>query len=319
MTSKTENHSDLKKGLHPRNPHRFRYNFPELIKSSPELAPYVTVNQYGNESINFADPYAVKALNRALLKHFYGVSNWDIPDNYLCPPIPGRADYIHYLADLLASGNEGTIPRGKNISILDIGTGANCVYPLIGSREYGWHFTGTDIDTVSIGSAQKIIDSNTSLSDYITLRLQKTPSAIFSGIIKQDEFFDAVICNPPFHSSPEEAKMGTLRKLSNLNLKKTTDVTLNFGGQNMELWTPGGEETFVRRMIEESTEIHNNCLWFTTLISKKTTLPGIYKLLKKVKAADVRTINMSQGQKTSRIAAWSFMNKDQQRKWAIER
>ena len=319
MTKTSKDESAVKSRLHPRNPHRFRYDFKQLIESCAELQSYVSVNQYGNESINFADPAAVKVLNRALLKHFYGISYWDIPENYLCPPIPGRADYIHYAADLLSSCNGNVIPRGNSISVLDIGVGANCVYPVIGNHEYGWLFTGTDIDPVSIDSAQKIIDSNSTLIDLIELRLQKSRANVFEGVIKPDDVFDLTICNPPFHASAEDAESGTLRKLSNLSSTKITDATLNFGGQNRELWTPGGEEYFVRTMIDESMCFNGTCFWFTTLISKKTTLPGVYRLLKKVKASEVRTIDMAQGQKVSRIVAWSFLNKDQQKRWDFNR
>ena len=58
-------------------------------------------------------------LNRALLKADYGIDFWDIPPNYLCPPIPGRVDYIHHLADLLARSNNNEIPRGPQIKALD--------------------------------------------------------------------------------------------------------------------------------------------------------------------------------------------------------
>jgi len=312
-------HPSVKTGLHPGNPHKFRYDFHKLILSCSELAQYVSVNQYGDESIDFSDPNAVKTLNKSLLINFYGISYWDIPDDYLCPPVPGRADYIHYLADILSSCNSNVIPRGNCISILDIGVGANCIYPIIGSHEYSWHFTGSDIDPVSLHSAEKIINSNSSLSDAVDLREQRSTNSIFCGIIKPDEYFDASICNPPFHSSPEEAAEGTLRKINNLKLKNSAETVLNFGGQNNELWTAGGEESFVRKMIEESSEFAGNCLWFTTLISKKTTLPGVYKTLKRARAAEVRTVSMAQGQKISRIVAWSFMDKSQQRDWADKR
>lgn len=316
---KPVNDSAAKNGFHSRNPHRFRYDFRQLVISCPELAEHVSVNQYGNESINFADPAAVKMLNRALLKHFYGISYWDIPENYLCPPIPGRADYIHYIADLLASCNSGVIPRGNAVSVLDTGAGANCVYPLIGSHEYGWHFTGSDIDPVSVDSARKIVNSNIRLPELIDLRLQKSPANIFHGIIKPDDIFDVTICNPPFHASAEMAESGNIRKISNLNSKKEAQTALNFGGQNRELWTPGGEEFFVRKMIDESSDFAGKCLWFTTLISKKTTLPEVYKALKRIKAAEVQTISMAQGQKISRIVAWSFFDKIRQARWSRER
>ncbi|WP_064196706.1 MULTISPECIES: 23S rRNA (adenine(1618)-N(6))-methyltransferase RlmF [Emticicia] len=296
--------STEKSGLHPRNPHRFRYDFKALIVSCPELEKFVSINKFGDESIDFANPDAVKTLNRAILKHFYQISLWDIPKNYLCPPIPGRADYIHYIADLLADDNQKQIPIGKKIKVLDIGVGANCVYPIIGSQAYGWDFVGTDIDPTAIKSAQNIIKSNSVLTDKIECRLQPSNKHIFEGILKPNEFFDVSICNPPFHTSAEEAAAGSQRKIKNLGLKDKNK--LNFGGQNAELWCEGGEETFVRNMIFESKEIGQQINWFTSLISKKEHLPSIYYYLKKVNAIEIKTINMAQGQKISRIVAWTF-------------
>lgn len=295
-----------KNKLHPRNPHRFRYDFQALIKSCPALLPFIFINKYDSETINFAHPAAVKMLNKAILKHFYHISNWDIPKDYLCPPIPGRADYIHYIADLLTDNHNGNIPTGKSVKVLDIGVGANCVYPIIGNHAYDWQFVGTDIDPVAIQSAKNIIENNETLSGKIEVRLQTSSSHIFQGIILPDEVFDVTICNPPFHTSLAEATAGTQRKIKNLSGKKSLNPTLNFGGQNAELWCEGGEESFVKKMITESATIPNQCVWFTSLISKKEHLPSIYRTLQNVKALEVRTINMAQGQKTSRIVAWTF-------------
>lgn len=315
MTPKTKKIHTEKTSLHERNLHRDRYDFRNLIQDLPELSGFVSINPYGDESIDFSNPEAVKALNKALLKHFYGVSYWDIPANYLCPPIPGRADYIHYLADLLGKTNAGKFPVGKSVKVLDIGTGANCVYPIIGHREYGWSFVGSDIDPVSIKSARKIIDNNPSLAGAVECRLQSSSKNIFQGVIQPDERFDLTMCNPPFHASAAEAQAGTQRKLANLGINKKKGPVLNFGGQHAELWCEGGEEDFVKRMISESIQFQHQCLWFTTLISKKTTLPGVYSSLKNVKAAEVNTIEMAQGQKISRFIAWTFMNERQQKDW----
>ena len=307
MTEKQKNISNEKNGLHPSNPHRFRYNFAELTQSCETLLPYVFVNKFGIESIDFANPDAVKMLNKAILKSVYHISDWDIPEGYLCPPIPSRADYIHYVADLLASTNDGKIPIGDTVRVLDIGMGANCVYPLIGSSAYGWNFVGSDIDAVSIQNAQKIISNNPSIENKIECRLQTKLGQIFNGIIKPDEKFDLSICNPPFHASLEEANAGTQRKLKNLGNKDVSKKILNFGGQSNELWCKGGEKVFILGMIRESVLFANQCKWFTTLVSKQENLPVIYNFLKSVKAVDVRTINMTQGQKTSRIVAWRFL------------
>ena len=300
-----------KNNLHPRNPHRFRYDFEALIKHCPELKPFVFINNYDSQTIDFAKPEAVKMLNKAILRSFYEISYWNIPNNYLCPPIPGRADYIHYMADLLASSNNGIIPEGKSVKVLDIGVGANCVYPIIGTYTYGWRFVGSDIDQVSVESARNIIERNHTLSNKIEIRLQPSSIDFFKGIIMPDEVFDVSICNPPFHTSLEEANRGTQRKIKNLSGKKFTNNILNFGGQNTELWCEGGEEKFVTNMVRESTTIPNKCVWFTSLISKKEHLPAIYKALKINKVLDFQTIEMAQGQKVSRIIAWTFWSKEQ--------
>jgi 23S rRNA (adenine1618-N6)-methyltransferase len=315
MLNKKKEHPKEKTGLHPRNKHRERYNFGELIKSCPELAPFVRVNDYQDESVDFSDPRAVMMLNKALLKHFYGIVYWEIPKGYLCPPIPGRADYIHHIAGLLGSSNLGVIPMGGQVKCLDIGTGANCIYPIIGHQEYGWSFVGSDIDPVAIKSATEIIEMNASLTGNVELRLQPDSNDIFDGIIRNEEHFDLTICNPPFHASFEEAQSGTLRKLSNLNRKRISKPTLNFGGKNRELWCEGGEEKFVQKMISQSKLLPTSCFWFSTLISKQSHLNNAYTALKKAEAIEIKTLPMSQGNKTSRIVAWTFLTPEQQREW----
>jgi len=308
-------HPKVKSKLHPRNKHRSRYDFKQLITSCLELASFVSLNIYGDESIDFANAEAVKMLNKALLLHYYNIEYWEIPENYLCPPIPGRADYIHHISDLLGAYNYGKIPSGSKVKCLDIGIGANCVYPIIGVKEYGWSFIGSDIDPLSIKSANKIIEQNKTLIGKIECRLQNDPNDFFYGIIAKEELIDLSICNPPFHASQAEAQAGTLRKLSNLNDKKIDNPKLNFGGQSNELWYKGGEERFVRNMIRQSKKFATNCFLFSSLISKQSTLKSTYKILEEVGALEVKTVSMGQGNKTSRLIAWTFLTKEEQKKW----
>jgi 23S rRNA (adenine1618-N6)-methyltransferase len=303
------------KTLHPRNFHNNRYDFKELIKTKPELKEFVKPNKYGDISIDFSNPQAVIFLNKALLEHFYSIKNYIIPDGYLCPPIPGRADYIHHIADLLAISNNGIIPKGKAVKGLDVGIGANGIYAIIGSSVYDWDFVGSDIEIESIKSVENIVNSNESLKGKIECRLQTNPENIFTGIINKDDFFDFTLCNPPFHKSLKDAMEGNKRKVQNLTKEKTAKNALNFGGKNNELWCKGGEITFIKNMIKESLEFKNNSLWFTTLVSKKENLPFIYKALEEIKAVEIKTIDMSQGQKITRIVAWTFLNKEEQKSW----
>ncbi len=280
--------------MHPRNRFQDRYDLAALTKALPELGRFVAVNKYGSEKIDFADPAAVKALNKALLKYAYGIQFWDIPDNFLCPPIPGRADYIHALSDLLGKRLD------PSVKVLDIGTGANCIYPLIGHAEYNWSFVGSDVDQAAVVNAQKIVHDNK--LQTIEIRLQKDKK-IFTGVILDGEKFTVTMCNPPFHASAEEASAGTERKWKNLGKKVKS---LNFGGKSNELWTPGGEKAFVTEMIKESSLFKDQCHWFTTLVSKETNLPLYEKTLKFVMPIEVRILPMEQGQKKSRVLAWTF-------------
>ena len=304
-----------KTNLHTRNAHRLGYDFKKLIESCQELHSFVSINEHGIETIDFSNPKAVKALNKALLLTNYDIQNWDIPENYLCPPIPGRADYIHSVADVLALSHNGIIPTGATIQGLDIGIGANCIYPILGNSIYDWSFVGTDIDEKAIQNCKKIIERNPKLIDAISLQLQIEPRFIFKNIILPEDKFAFTICNPPFHASQEEATKSTIRKVNTLNNSRTDKPVLNFGGQNAELWCNGGEIGFITQMIYESAKYPMQVFWFTTLVSKKENLKSIYKTLNKVSAVTIKTIDMAQGQKTSRIVAWTFLSEDQQRNW----
>ncbi|MCQ4272698.1 23S rRNA (adenine(1618)-N(6))-methyltransferase RlmF [Pseudomonas kuykendallii] len=302
--------------LHPRNRHQGRYDFPALIASSPELAAFVILNPYGKQSIDFANPEAVKVFNRALLRQLYGIAHWDIPPGYLCPPIPGRADYLHGLADLLAADNGAEIPRGAGVRVLDIGCGANCIYPLLGHADYGWRFLGSDIDRVALKAAGVILRSNR-LDKAIALRLQERPEQILQGLLHADERFDLTLCNPPFHATRDEATRGSQRKWRNLGkLDPSRQLpTLNFGGQSNELYCEGGEVAFVSRLIAESAACASQVLWFSTLVSKASNLPAVSAALKRAGAHQQCTVEMAQGQKQSRFVAWTFHDAAQRQAW----
>ena len=285
------------------------------MNASSSLEKFVRPNPYGNLSIDFSDSKAVKSLNSALLCHHYKIENWDIPTGFLCPPIPGRVDYIHYLADLLKETGS-TENKLKPVRVLDIGTGANGIYPLLAIQIYGWEFVASDIDKVSLENVEKIIDRNPTLSQNLELRHQSNSNNIFEGLILPTDRFDLTICNPPFHSSLAEAQAGSQRKLKNLSKNRSQkghastenskNKALNFGGQKAELWCTGGEQVFILNMIFESQNFSNQCTWFTTLVSKKETLKGCYDALGQVDAKTVKTIEMVQGNKITRILAWQF-------------
>ncbi len=255
--------------MHPKNPFIQSYDFDLLVQHEPALKDFVFKNKYGTETIPFSDQKAVKSLNRALLKSHYSIE-WDIPAQNLCPPIPGRLDYLLHVADLI---------KKPSVKLLDIGTGANSDLPNSGYLPSSWQCVASEVDVNSLANAQKIIDKNPLLGT-IELRPQKSDRAILEHIVLPDDQLDVVVCNPPFFKNAEEAQQKNQRKVSNLNLKDKQK--LNFGGLSNELWCKGGEEAFVIKMITESTRFQNNVGWFTSLVSNKDNLRNITRVLNKV-------------------------------------
>jgi 23S rRNA (adenine1618-N6)-methyltransferase len=289
-------------GLHPRNVHQGRYDMAALVAAVPELEYFLQANPRGEQTIDFSDNNAVVCLNKALLKHHYGVQQWSIPAGFLCPPIPGRADYIHYLADLLTESAKPSVNAAPRV--LDIGTGANLIYPIIGSSVYGWQFTATDVDATAIRNAHAIISANPALQS-INILMQRNSEKLFGGMIRPDDYFDLTLCNPPFFASQKEAEAQARRKWRNLKGDKAS-VKRNFGGQGNELWCEGGELAFIKRMIHESVEFSAQVGWFSSLVSAHDHLLALKQLLRKLGATDIKTVPMAQGQKVSRFIAWTF-------------
>ncbi|MFQ3229358.1 23S rRNA (adenine(1618)-N(6))-methyltransferase RlmF [Reinekea sp.] len=326
MTSRATGKTTTPATLHPRNLHQGRYNLPMLVKANPSLKPFVVMSPYGQKTIDFANDQAVIALNKALLSHYYKITNWSIPEGFLCPPIPGRADYIHHAADLLAKSNGKRPPKGKDVSVLDIGTGANLVYPIIGNVSYGWQFVASEINERSYQAAKTNVKNNVTLTNQVKLIKQNDAKKIFKGVIQASDRFSLTLCNPPFHASAKEAQAGTARKVENLAKHKSPStkgvpwhpkkaVETNFGGQHSELWCDGGEVAFIRRMIRESKEFEANVCWFTCLVSKSEHLKAIKKTLKEIGAVEIEIIKMAQGQKVSRFVAWTFLTDEQRKAW----
>lgn len=284
--------------MHPNNSHLKEYDYKALAEDFPLLKPYI-IQKFGKDTIDYSNPKAVKLLNQAILKSQYHICYWNFPDKNLCPPIPGRADYIYHLNDLISTGK-----NQEDIKILDIGTGATLIYPLLGNAIYNWNFVASDTDKDSIENAKKIITEN-NLENTIEIRLQKNPSSVFKGIIQAKEQFTATMCNPPFYKTEKEALEANKRKQK--GLKIDTRKARNFSGTSNELWYKGGEKAFLHNLLYESSLYQENALWYTTLVSKKELVKSMHDSLKKLGAKSIKTIEMQQGNKKSRIVAWSYI------------
>lgn len=290
--------------MHPKNRYQGPHDFPGLCKIVPELAEFLITTPDDRISLDFTSPEAVRRLNQALLLRDYGLKFWDIPKGNLCPGVPGRLDYIHVIADLLTPPG-GHKNKGKRpVTGIDIGTGASLIYPILGAREYGWSFLGTDVEDASLKVAGAIASFNPGLDKKVTLRKQHQRNQVFRGIIREGERYDFSMCNPPFFADEAGATSAAESKWDKLGQSTTTGH--NFGGKANELWTPGGEPAFLRRMILESVEFKDQVTWFTTLVSKKGYLFSAKQLLEKAKVRHRKVIQMGKGGKIRRVLAWRF-------------
>lgn len=302
----------MKGKLHKRNKHHSGYNFETLVKANTSLEEHVELNPNGQSTINFSNALAVKELNKAILLADYNLEYWDLPNGHLCPPIPGRVDYIHYVADLLFESKDQNQIKSYKVKGLDIGTGANLIYPILGWSEYNWQFVCSEVNLESINWAKEILSKNPALSNAVKIRRQKNKKHILKGLIQSQEHFDFTICNPPFHTSEEEALKSNQIKSKKLKIKEN----LNFGGVHSELWCEGGEVQFIETLLSESQQHQSRVLWFTCLVSKKESLETVlpkFKANKHIK--QFKIVDMAQGQKKSRFIAWTFQTEKQISAW----
>ena len=264
------------------------------------MKPYIFKNEFGDFSIDFTNASVVKQLNKTLLNSYYTI-NWDLPDSNLCPPIPGRADYIHTIAEFIES--KGL--QHEKLCCLDIGTGASLIYPIIGICEYGWNFIASDINKKSIQWAKRIQSTNDPRLKNIDLRQQKNSNYIFRNLLRHTDFVDVVVCNPPFYTSKEEAVQTNLRKVTQLGNEDTT-TKFNFSGQSNELWCEGGELHFIAKMIDESQMFKKQIRYCSSLVSKKENLEKLVAILIQKKVSMHEVLTISHGNKKSRVLVWAF-------------
>ena len=249
-----------------------------LTDAYPALLQHIIIQTHtGRQTVNWSNPESVRALNSALLVADYGINpNYAdmLPIGTLFPPVPGRADYVHHIADLLTRSNndgDGNVPMGRQVVGVDVGTGASCIYPILATSIYGWRMIATEINPTSIQSARNIVTAN-ALEDLIDVRVQERSSSIFDGVLHREEVVDFTMCNPPFYSSKEAFQAENARKLRGLSRSKkarrsdvvrsmpvdsattiesSTGTSNNFGGNANELWCKGGEVAFVKKIIRE--------------------------------------------------------------------
>ena len=275
--------------MHPRN--KYKNNKPDfklLADKYAYLAPFLLRLSNGGYSLDFKNPASNRALTKALLDHDFGVKI-DLPENQLCPTVTSRVNYILWIEDLL--NFNGKSSNKTSVRGIDIGTGASCIYPLLGHAMNQWQFLAIDIDPVSVDFAKRNVASN-HWEDSIQIKLSEK-GKMFKFVVPEKESFDFTMCNPPFFETVEQKVP---------NPKAALEITAG------ELATDGGEYNFILQMILESFDMKEQVRWFTSLIGRKVTLKKLLITFKDLKITNVHQTTLYQGNTTRWAIAWSFSN-----------
>jgi 23S rRNA A1618 N6-methylase RlmF len=119
---------------------RLVFDFHKLACLEPELRPYVLILNC-RTVCNFKEQKSLIVLTKAIMKHCFGVQ-WMCPMENLCPRVPARLNYLLWV-------NYQVGPNLKIETVLDVGTGATLIYPLLGHAVFGWKFIATEISLPS--------------------------------------------------------------------------------------------------------------------------------------------------------------------------
>ncbi|XP_034025237.1 RNA N6-adenosine-methyltransferase mettl16 [Thalassophryne amazonica] len=283
----------LNKSMHPRNRYKDKPpDFAYLASKYPEFQQHVHTSLTGHPVVNFKEPEAVRALTCTLLKEDFGLTI-EIPLERLIPTVPLRLNYIHWVEDLI----DGQRKPRKGI---DIGTGASCIYPLLGATMNGWFFLATEVDDICFDYATKNVEQN-NLSDLI--KVVKVPQkTLLMDALKEETaiVYDFCMCNPPFFANQQEAK-----GVNSRNSRRPPPSSVNTGGVT-EIMAEGGELEFVKRIIHDSLQLKKRLRWYSCMLGKKCSLAPLKEELRKQGVPKVTHTEFCQGRTMRWALAWSF-------------
>ncbi|XP_072548107.1 RNA N(6)-adenosine-methyltransferase mettl16 [Salminus brasiliensis] len=282
----------LNKSMHPRNRYKDKPpDFAYLASKYPDFQKHVQTNLVGGVMLNFKDPEAVRALTCTLLKEDFGLTI-EIPLERLIPTVPLRLNYIHWVEDL--TGGQGSPRRG-----IDIGTGASCIYPLLGASMNGWYFLATEVDDICYNYATKNVEQN-NMADLIKVVKVPQKTLLMDALKEESIVYDFCMCNPPFFANQLEAK-----GVNSRNSRRPPPSSINTGGVT-EIMAEGGELEFVKRIIHDSLQLKKRLRWYSCMLGKKCSLSPLKEELRKQGVPKVTHTEFYQGRTMRWALAWSF-------------
>ena len=284
---------------------RYAPDFLRLASQYPVLKPHLVVRPEAGRgparktpraTYNFKSWEACRDLAAVLFEHDFGVRSWTVPKPHLVPPLANRLNYLCYVHDLLESDGRdmnGSTTGSGRIRILDVGCGANLVYPLLAASYFGWASVGCDVNEAALRHAARLRDANPDIAPLMVLR----HAAGLHVLEDEEEAFDAIVCNPPFFDRDAGETAGG-------------NPRTEYGGTEAELWCAGGEEAFVVGMIRESTLYRGRHVWFSSMCGKKKTLKDakaeLARLDEAVEGVTYRIHTLQQGSTTRWVIAWRW-------------
>ncbi|XP_075957034.1 RNA N(6)-adenosine-methyltransferase mettl16 [Anarhichas minor] len=283
----------LNKSMHPRNRYKDKPpDFAYLASKYPDFQEHVHTSLAGRPVVNFKEPQAVRALTCTLLKEDFGLTI-EIPLERLIPTVPLRLNYIHWVEDLIDGQKQ---PRRG----IDIGTGASCIYPLLGATMNGWYFLATEVDDICFDYATKNVEQN-NMSDLIKVVKVPQKTLLMDALKEETEIvFDFCMCNPPFFANQLEAK-----GVNSRNSRRPPPSSVNTGGVT-EIMAEGGELEFVKRIIHDSLQLKKRLRWYSCMLGKKCSLAPLKEELRKQGVPKVTHTEFCQGRTMRWALAWSF-------------
>lgn len=299
---------------------------PSLIEAKGKSVEVEQVNQIEEEespySLKLFDPKSRLFFARLMLKKYFDVQKYPLPLGYLIPNVSGRFYSLILLkkliekkeAEQLQSGNsiisktqvealffereeKRVHKNGQKRRIIDLGVGANCIFPLLAAKAFDWKVLGFEKNEKSYKIAQEIITSN-NLEKEITLECNATyERLIFDFFTKfrsgeEDHVHDALICNPPFYFNFKDFKK---RKRK------------GFTGKPHEVICEGGEVRFAKSLITESEMLRKKIRWFSLYLSEKSSMFALKRKLDSLDSVSRvfhRIIPL--GKKKRFFLAWTF-------------
>lgn len=296
----------LNRMMHPRNPYKDKPpDFGALADKYADFRSHCYVGANGKMLLNFRDSDAVRSLARTLLHNDFGL-DVELPAECLVPRVPQRLNYILWIDDLLTINH-----ITENITGIDIGTGASCIYALLGAKVFGWHFTATDTDSMAVEVASKNVQTN-DLGDHIEI-VQVEEDRMIKDVVRSrsDKHFTFCMCNPPFFEQEEsEQKFIHLAGKAMTNFcsgdpQRPAPHSATVARSN-ELSVCGGEVAFVGRLIDDSIVLQKAVALYTSMVGKKSSLPELKKKLKRCPNVRYAVGTLNQGKTLRWVLAWTF-------------